>query len=62
MKVKVYRNCDTIRIRKVVIEIWDGDQMLDRRRMFMFGRFEKRLARKIKRMKALCEKMLAASV
>lgn len=53
MKFNVYRDSDTLRLRKMVVELWDGDKLLDRRRMFgMFGTkfMARRLLRKCRRM------------
>lgn len=66
MKLKwhVYRDCDTIRLRKVVVECWlDGAEEFDprdKRRMFAWPFFEFRVKRKMKRMAKLVEKMLIA--
>ena len=60
MKVKVYRNVDTLRLRKWVVELWDGNDMLDRRRLFGGLFFAKRLARKVKRMKVMYAKAATA--
>jgi len=64
MKFNVYRDCDTLRLRKVVIELWQGDKLLDRRRMFgLLGlpMFARRLARKKARMLRLAALMVAGS-
>lgn len=64
LKWHVYRDCDTLRLRKVVVECWldgaDEFDCRDRRRMFAGPFFEWRLARKMKRMRNLVEKMLVA--
>lgn len=57
---KIYRNCDTLRPRKVVVELWDENgELLDRRRMFgpifSMKRFKRRLLRKQNRMIRLAE-------
>lgn len=59
---KIHRDCDTWRLRKVVIECHGEDgELIDRRRMFSFPLFnlDKRVARKIKRMTRCAEKMWA---
>lgn len=60
MTFKVYRDCDTprLRLRKVVLELYGDNGLLDRRRMFMFPFFAKRLKRKKARMVRLAYKML----
>lgn len=61
MEVKVYRDCDKrLRLRKVVVETWFGEQMLDRCRLFAGLGFARRLARKIARSKRRAEIMLTA--
>lgn len=51
----VYRDCDTLRLRKVVVELYgENSNLIDRRRMFgpllSVAFFKKRLARKKARM------------
>lgn len=60
-KFLVYRDCDTLRLRKVVIELTHNERLVDRRRMFAWPFFAGRLKRKQKRMLRLGAKMLAAS-
>lgn len=65
MKVRVHRNVDTLRLRKVVVELHhDTDDFccdpIDRTRMFAGPFFAWRLARRIARMKARAAVMLAA--
>lgn len=50
---RVYRDCDSWRLRKVVLELWVEGELMDRRRMFgLFGSafFKRRLKRKLVRM------------
>ena len=47
MHFKAYRDIDAkFRIRKVVYEWWDGEELIYRGRMFQFGNLHKRLGRK----------------
>lgn len=57
----VYRDCDTLRVRKVVIELYHNDRLVDRRRMFAFPLFTKRLKRKQRRMLKLGAVMVGGS-
>jgi hypothetical protein len=53
MDWRIYRNCDTLRLRKLVIELYHHDgRLIDRRRMFAFPFFNlsRRLTRKMNRM------------
>lgn len=62
MKFHVKRDCDTLRLRKVVIECFVDPEVKprDKRRMFAGPLFELRLKRKMKRMARLVKKMLKA--
>jgi hypothetical protein len=69
MEVKVYRNSDTLRLRKVVVEIWHDGHLLNRSRMMVWGPFTPllsrltfawRLQRRIKTMQKTCGVMLNA--
>lgn len=60
MKFHVKRDCDALRLRKVVIECLVDGELKDKRRMFAWPLFERRLKMKMKRMKKLVEKMLKA--
>lgn len=57
MKFKIYRDCDAKALRKLVVELWKGSVLVDRRRMFSFPLFslKKRLARKMARMQRMYE-------
>lgn len=52
-KWHIYRNGDSLRIRKTVVELWVGGTIVDRRRMFTFPQrsLSRRLERKKERMK-----------
>lgn len=45
---KIYRDCDVCRLRKVVVELYFGDELLYRSRMFcIFAKlWEKRIVRR----------------
>lgn len=67
MKVVVYRDSDAKRFRKVVVEIWHDEKLLNRSRMMVWGPFTPllsrltfawRLQRRIKTMRKTCEVML----
>ena len=63
MYFKIYRDCDSKRLRKIVIELWHNNVMLDRRRSFSrlrMKRLAKVLARKKRRMEKLGKEFLAA--
>lgn len=51
----IYRDSDSLRLRKLVVELWDGGELMDRRRMFAFPLFNlaNRIARKKLRMQRL---------
>lgn len=51
----IYRDGNGLRLRKLVIELWDGGELMDRRRMFAFPFFNlaQRIARKKNRMMRL---------
>ena len=59
---RIYRDCDSWRVRKVVVEALYGEfnELKDRRRMFAGPFFKWRLRLKMKRMTKLVEKMLIA--
>lgn len=63
LKFKIWRDCDAKRVRKVCIELWNGDQLVDRRRMFSFPlfSFSRRLERKQERMLVCAWKMMKAA-
>jgi hypothetical protein len=62
MKFHVYRDCDQrFRIRKVVVELWAGDELINRRRMFAGPFFYVRLLKKMKKMKHFASMVAAAS-
>ena len=50
----IYRNGDSLRLRKLVVELWDGAELVDRRRMFSFplwtlpARLERKKARMLR--------------
>lgn len=58
----IHRDCDTLRLRKVVIELVGTDgELVDRSRMFAGFRFEKRLARRLRHMKRRAAVMKAVA-
>lgn len=59
-KFTVYRDCDTLRLRKVVIELTYNGELVDRRRMFAGAMFVRRLKKKKARMMRLAKLMLQA--
>lgn len=64
MRFRVYRDCDVFRLRKIVIELFDGDdgRLLDRRRMFGGFLFTVRAHGKMRRMVRLAKKMRGLSL
>lgn len=61
MYFKIHRNCDVLRLRKVVIELYDNnDQLIDRRRMFAGLMFSARCRAKQRRMIRLAKRMAVA--
>lgn len=61
---RIYRDCDTLRLRKMVIELFHDGKLVHRTRMFMpllKGRFERRVARRQKWMMKHALRMLAAA-
>jgi hypothetical protein len=61
---KIYRDCDTLRLRKMVIELRHEGVLVHRTRMFMpllAGRFKRRVARRKEWMMKHAERMLAAA-
>lgn len=65
MQVRLYRDCDSLRLRKVVIEVMYGKQVIVKGRMFgpVFKKlWVKRLAHRIKHLIALAETLKSASV
>lgn len=60
-RFQITRDCDTLRLRKVVLELFYGDMLLDRRRMFAGPLFNMRLRRKKLRMLRLGKMMVAHS-
>lgn len=59
---RIYRDCDSWHVRKVVVEALFGEfgEVKDRRRMFAGPLFKLRLKLKMKRMKKVAEIMLDA--
>jgi len=51
----IYRDGSVFRLRKLTIELWDGGELMDRRRMFAFPLFnlQARILRKKQRMQRL---------
>ena len=64
MQFKIYRDGLSWRFVKVVIELWDGDVRLDRRRMrsFPLVTFAKRLERRKRRMLRCADIMKQATL
>jgi hypothetical protein len=61
MKFHIYRDCDQrFRVRKVVVELWNGEALVDRRRMFAGPLFALRLKLKMKKMKHFASVLLAS--
>jgi len=61
MEFVVSRDCDTLRLRKVVVELCHEGNVLDKTRMFGWPLFAKRVEWRKKRMYKMALKMLAAS-
>jgi hypothetical protein len=61
---KIYRDCDTLRLRKIVVELYESGELIHRSRMFynwLFPcLFPIRLARRQRWMLKVAEKFLAA--
>lgn len=64
LAVEITRDCDTWRLRKVLIEVinTEKDEVVDSCRMFAGLRFAQRLARKVKRAKRRAAIMVQASM
>lgn len=61
MYFKIYRDCDVLRLRKVVIELYDNEgALVDRRRMFGYPMFSARCRAKQRRMIRLAKRMAVA--
>lgn len=63
LKACIHRDCDTLRLRKVIIEIYDeatGD-LVDSSRMFAGLFFERRLSKRLKKAVFRANIMLKAS-
>lgn len=61
MYFKIYRNCDVLKVRKVVIELYDNkNNLIDRRRMFGYPFFSIRCRAKQRRMIRLAKRMAVA--
>ena len=59
---RIYRDCDAWRLRKWVIEMFNDDGTLDRRRTFGGPGFSRRCFRKMRRMVTMRERALEAMI
>lgn len=62
MEFRCYRDCDSLKLRKLVLELWNNGRLVDRRRMFAFWpRLDFRIERRRQVMESLGKVLIAAS-